>query len=199
MSLAGEIRAGLRGAMRLFFWDKDAFEEFDISADGFWRSFTAPIMIIPIFYLFYGLHYNLAVDLSILHRGADGSDFITGRSFVWHRIAMNVVGIVVLPLALIPMSRLLQFKQRYVHFVIAMNWGQVVILGLYFFPVLLYGLGLFTAMVAGNLLALMIIVSLIYELAIVRFASGLNIFVSALILAILGLINQILKLLIDLL
>ncbi|TNE58955.1 MAG: hypothetical protein EP340_03875 [Alphaproteobacteria bacterium] len=199
MSFAQEIRAGLKGALRLFFWDKNAFEEFDISADGFWRSFAAPIMILPFYYLFFAMHYNLTVDLGLLQRLQTGADLVSERSYVWHWVVAYVLDIVILPILLVPISRLLQFNDRYVHMVIARNWGQALAFVLYFVPILMYGLGLLSPLMAGSVFTLMVIVGLIYELAIIRFASGLNVFISAIILIILGLINEVIKVLVDLL
>ncbi|TNE36491.1 MAG: hypothetical protein EP347_11030 [Alphaproteobacteria bacterium] len=198
MSFAEEVRAGLKGAMRLFFWDKGAFEEFDISADGFWRSFAAPIMLVPFYYLFFAMHYNLTMELGILQRLQSGGELISGRSYVWHWLVAYLLDVALLPLFLVPISRLLQFNDRYVHMVIARNWGQALAFGLYFFPILFYGLGLLSPITAGSLFTLAVIVGLIYELAIIRFASGLNVFISALILIILGLINELIRILVNL-
>ena len=116
MSLGAEIVRSIRGAVRIGMFDPDAPACFNLTLEGFWRSFLAPVLLAP-FYLAIILR-----DVGAADAAAEGAE--TG-DFVGVRIATFVFGWIAFPLLMIPIARMLQLGGAYVSFIIMWNWSAV--------------------------------------------------------------------------
>ena len=54
MLSAEDVQRGLTGAWRLFLGKREAVRLFDTTYTGFWRSFLAVILVLPIYVLYIG-------------------------------------------------------------------------------------------------------------------------------------------------
>ena len=119
-----EIVSSLYGAWRLMRLDAAGMTYFNLSSDGFWRSFFAAVMIAP-FYV--ALSYVELADQAEARAALMALDF---ASYCARWAAFVVVMIFI--------ARLLQRSQHYAGFIIASNWISVPqwVLGMVVFAVM---------------------------------------------------------------
>jgi hypothetical protein len=108
-----EIRASLRGAILLAQRDKTGMELFNLSVDGFFRSFFAAVIAAPIYAVLLAQRYTAEMP-------AGFSSVLFGEIFGY------VLGWVAFPVAAIFLTRLFGLGPRYVPLVVAANWAAVV-------------------------------------------------------------------------
>jgi hypothetical protein len=114
-----ELRRGIGGAYRLMIGRSDGLELLDISADGFWNSFYAILLALP------------PLALSWASVAADFADGTTSRGGVLSRLAVVDIGCWVLPIVLLAFAaRPAGIGDRFVHYVVATNWGSVLLVWL---------------------------------------------------------------------
>ena len=108
MPLGEEISRSFRGAALLARFDARGIGHLNITLDGFWRSFVGALLVLP---------------LTVLTMLAESGD----ADIAWSTEAVRYAGgWILFPIVMIPIARLLGLSQRYVGFVIAYNWMQVV-------------------------------------------------------------------------
>ena len=117
MSLGQEITSSIYGAWRLVLRDADGMRWFNLSVEGFWRSFVAALLILPV-----------ALLLARVPVPGQGSDVERDLSIVIGLYLVEWVGRAVLLLAL---SVVLGRADRYAATVIAWNWVAVPEFGLF--------------------------------------------------------------------
>ena len=113
MSLGAEIVRSIRGAFRIAMLDADAPRWFNLSVEGFWRSFLAPLILAPAY-----------IGLILLDTGA-AADAPGPDGIVLVRVLTFVLGWIAYPLAMIPIARMLQLGAAYVPYIIMWNWSAV--------------------------------------------------------------------------
>jgi len=111
--LIGYVAASLTGAWRLARLKPDGFGWFDLSADGFWRSFLAMPVATPLFLGF------VAVQ--------GGAGPLDAGSLALQLVSYIVVWCLFLGL-MVPFARFFGLGPGYVPFVVAYNWAQVLLL-----------------------------------------------------------------------
>ncbi len=117
MPLSVYIQRAIFGAWRLALYDRSGAQWFDVSINGFWRSFIAAIIVAPF--------YALLVASS---QGAqDAGEALPDISFGAHAVDY-IVGWALFPLVMVFICRLLDLGARYVPFIIAYNWSQVIVI-----------------------------------------------------------------------
>lgn len=131
------VQRALTGVMRLSLHDQKGLTWFEMTADGFFRSFWAIALAFPL--------YAYAV-LGTLRAAQDIPD-IEGKSvsiavFVLLHIVFFVGGSLIFVAAMAPLSKLLNLQSRFTPFVIAYNWGTLAAHIFGIVPVLAYALGL---------------------------------------------------------
>lgn len=109
-----EILYSIYGAWRLARFDPAGMEYFDTSEQGFWRSFTAALLVVPI-------HILLLVLLG--KAGDVGPDALR---FTIVEIIAYVLSWTAWPLAVFYLARALDRGEAYFRYVVAYNWAQVV-------------------------------------------------------------------------
>lgn len=114
MITAREVSYGLFGAWRLAHLDSRGMDYFDISVEGFWRSFWAAALMAPF--------YAVLVLLQLNERAIDWDPLRV--------LLVEAVGYVVawtaFPLAAFYLLAALGKQQRYVGYIVAYNWANVV-------------------------------------------------------------------------
>lgn len=119
MPPADDIHQFLLAAWRLMFGRSEAVRAFDLSADGFWNSFFAIFVALPALAVIW---VTAANDLSQV------PDIAMGRVSLFLRLAAADLGAWVLPVGLLAMAaRPAGIADRFVHYVVATNWGTAVI------------------------------------------------------------------------
>ncbi len=135
------VQRSIDAAARLALRDAQAMASFDLTADGFFRSFAAMIVALPLYVVLnYGWE-TIAVTIGEKHAEANAAHFaLYTIDYVLSWLAFPVVMIFVL--------RFLGLTERYSALIIAYNWGTIIVLLLDVPPIALFGLGLITAVQA---------------------------------------------------
>ena len=111
----------LYGAWRLANFDRSGMDRFNVTADGFWHSFLAAVVGLPVFAL-----------LAWLERSAAGTMLTAaGETPVFASFYVNAGLAYVLmwpafALAMIPFTRIAGVTQNYAALVIAWNWARII-------------------------------------------------------------------------
>ena len=108
-----EVERSLRAAWDLFLDRPDAMDGFDLSEEGFWRSFRAIALVVPLFVL------GLLAQLRLTDTWAQGLGF-----WVLNGILL-VLDWFAFPLLLALVAGPLGIGRRYAAFIIARNWASV--------------------------------------------------------------------------
>lgn len=126
-----EIFSSLYGAYRLARFDENGHSFFNISVEGFWRSFFAALLVAP--------GYALLVSQEFLSTTANLSLWTISV-----HVASYTISWVVFPLIAFVVTDMLKLGHRYTALIVAVNWGAVIEVG-----VLIIGLGLATLLPPG--------------------------------------------------
>ncbi len=151
-----EIAAALHGAYRLARADPGGMAWFDVSDDGFLRSFFALVLVAP----FYAL--LVAVGGEAGAAGPVAVIAIKGLAYV--------IGWLAFPVAAIYLTRLLGLEHNYVPLVVAYNWCAVLQVAAYVPVILIQASGLLPPGMAGTLVFLIMMAVLLYQWFVVRTA-----------------------------
>ena len=153
-----EVLSALYGAYRLAWFDASGMAHFNLTVDGFWRSFFAAALVAPAYALLVGMELS-----------AEAEDFNLALVFLSEGIGY-ILAWCAFPLVAIVLTRLLRLDRNYVALIVAVNWSAVLQTAA-FLAVLLLGLivpeGLGTLVVTLTTLAI-----LIYQWFVIRTALG---------------------------
>ena len=120
MPTAEEISRSLTGAWELFLDRADAMRRFDISVEGFWRSFAAVLLVAPSY------AFAVLADASMV-AGADPTLPVeSGLGMVVHNAVALLLDWIALPLILALLARPLGISRNYSAFIVARNWCAVI-------------------------------------------------------------------------
>jgi hypothetical protein len=131
VTLVEEGLLAMRGCWRLLWRDAAAFEDFNLTIEGFWRSFT---MVVPVLVLAYPLFisdHRFSLELA---ESSDGpSELRLGDDYFY-----LLLGMAIWPLIAAVLARFLGLGQHYVRYMIIYNWMAVPTLTLSVVPHLLH-------------------------------------------------------------
>ncbi len=109
-----EVQLAVGGALRLAVGDRRGLGYFDLTIDGFWRSFHAAVLCYPLYLLL------LAFRVSSEHWAQSGVPTI---------LVVESIGFVItwtaFPLLILPLARLFGRENRFLPFMVAYNWSQL--------------------------------------------------------------------------
>ena len=120
-----EIRHYFEGAWRLAYGDTGGMAHFDFSADGFWRSFWAIVVVAP--------GYAVLVADQYSRRG----DVVAFWPTVTAETLSYLLGWAVFPLLAIWLTRMFDVAERYVPLIVALNWSTMVQIAVLLVPIAL--------------------------------------------------------------
>ncbi|WP_414473293.1 hypothetical protein [Microvirga sp. M2] len=152
---AEEVNRSFRGTLELLHSRAEGLKSFDMSEQGFWRSFAAIWLTLPA--------YIVSLAFERLRLGLLQPDrSLLGNLWIDLVVALgHVASFVALPLAMIWVARRFHLTRAYVPFVIVTNWVTVVGLLLLSVPAMLLLLGWATPPLAS-------LFSLAFAIIIVR-------------------------------
>lgn len=163
-----EILSSLTGAWNLFLDRPDALRYFDISIEGFWRSFGAIVLLLPSYALI-----ALAERARLLTDAVpDGFD---GGAFLFNKIISIGVDWVAFPIIFAFIAGPLGLGRTYSTFIIARNWGAAIAVLPFAAVALLFLAGIISAEFANFLSLAILIVVIRYSYLIARRALGAEI------------------------
>jgi hypothetical protein len=165
-----EIVRSLTGAWRLFLDRPDAMRYFNISIDGFWRSFYAIVLILPIY-----VFIALAEHRRILTDSLADDDF-SGSAFIINKGLSMALDWVTLPILLALLAGVLGVGRTYAGFIVARNWGAVLAITPFGAIALLFLLGILGSDSANIISLVILIVVVRFNYLIARRALGVDVF-----------------------
>lgn len=161
-----EIEQSIYGVWRIVLRDPDAPRYFNVTADGFWRSFFAAAIVAPLYLLQILLAQDLiAADVNALGFGV--YLFVQALVFVF-----TWIGFVVL---MVPATRLLNLEASYAGFIIVWNWSQVLKIVLLVLVLLLRYLGLLSGGIGQVVLFAAFLTALYIAFLVARAGLGCDI------------------------
>jgi hypothetical protein len=128
---APEIAYALYGAVQLLKRDPSGEGYFRTDAEGFWNSFFAAVLVAP--------GYAILVAL---HLGSGGPAADWASTFLIHAETYALTWLVY-PLVMFYLTAGLQRPERWVPFVVALNWTKVIQLAIYLPMALIAASGVF--------------------------------------------------------
>jgi hypothetical protein len=120
-----EISSALYGAYRLAWFDPTGMGHFNLTFDGFWRSFFAAALVAPAYAVLVGL------------QAADEPEVVDLGLLVVTESIGYVLAWAAFPLVAIVLTRLLGLDRHYVALIVALNWTAVLQTALFLIVVLL--------------------------------------------------------------
>jgi hypothetical protein len=177
MPSVAEIKRSLQGAWALLLNRKDGMRAFDVSIDGFFRSFGAVVLLVPL----YGVAALAEVRL-LQFDGAPVDGFPFVWFFVWKFIGLGVDWLA-LPVVLALLARPLGLAARYVPFIVARNWTSPVAMSMSILPSVLYAAGLIGQELAAILFLVVVMGVIRYQYQVVRIALQTTIAMSIAVVA----------------
>ena len=136
----GYIRRQIGAAARLARGDASAMRDLDQTADGFFRSFFAAALVLPI----YVFQRKLMAETALA--GGAGVPFLPAPELAFKFVLIESLSYAlqwtVFPLVMAGLTRFLRIDKRYVPFVVAFNWSSVVASAVSLAPYMLYIAGI---------------------------------------------------------
>jgi len=144
--------AAIRGAVEIFLGRRDGLRRFDLSVEGFWRSFGAILYVLPLFAII------IAADWAVLSQQPVHPSV---EVFVLARLVDLGIEWCALPIALGLLAKHLGIGRTYVAYVVARNWSGIVSVAPLALLSLLFGLGALS-LEAMELLSLLVIGAMLF-------------------------------------
>lgn len=174
MPSAQEIRDSLRGAWRLLLFDPRGQELFNVSIEGFWRSFFAAVIVLPLYVaviviqrdMSAGLIENLDTDMPLAIPSLRTTLIAEAIAYPFYVVAF--------PIAMVGLARLMRLTGRYVPYIIAYNWAGVIATALRLVPLALYAAGLLGAEAARTPVLISFALIAIYLWNVTRLVLGVH-------------------------
>lgn len=113
--------ASVMVALRLARGDGKAIDDFDISPAGFWRSFSAMLLVAPFSAMLAMTRYDI---ISGGNLGAVSGAVTPGR-FLLIEIIAYVIAWTAFPVLMATFVRYLDCQQNYIRGIVAFNWASV--------------------------------------------------------------------------
>ncbi len=108
------VRA-IYGAWRLALLDARGMSHFELTIEGFWRSFFAAVVVAPA--------YAILVALGLGERAPIEA---APEAFFLVKLVTYLVGWAAFPVVMIALARVLSLSSYYVSYIVAYNWSQVI-------------------------------------------------------------------------
>jgi hypothetical protein len=132
------VQRSIDAAARLALRDAQAMASFDLTADGYFRSFAAMIVALPLYIVLN--HGWEKIGMAIGEQGSEANAVYFGLYALGYLLSW-----VAFPIVMIFVLRFLGLTERYGALVVAYNWGTIIVLLLDVPAILLFGLGIITA------------------------------------------------------
>jgi hypothetical protein len=131
VTLVEEGLLAMRGCWRLLWRDPAAFDDFNLTIEGFWRSFAMAVPVLVLAYPLFVSDHRFGLELA--NSSESLPELSLGRDYFY-----LLLGMAIWPLVAALLARLLGVGQHYVRYMIVYNWMAVPTLALSVVPHLLH-------------------------------------------------------------
>ncbi len=149
MTWLEEARRSIVASWLLFIRDPSAYNRFNNTEAGFWRSFSAIVLVAPLYLYATGIEARLPE-----------ADSQANPGLVWSALGL-VLQWVGWPLIMVWVARLAGLSRHYARYIIAYNWSTVLVILVFLPPLILYDLG-FLATGSTAVLSLIVLLASLY-------------------------------------
>ncbi|MCH7936567.1 MAG: hypothetical protein IH994_05680 [Proteobacteria bacterium] len=153
-----EVFTSLYGAYRLARLDAGGLKFFDITDQGFWRSFFAAVLVAPLYLIL------------LLIRHSNFPDPIPLFRFIALEAIAYVIAWVAFPLLMASLTRLLERDEFYIRYIVAYNWAAVLQNLLYIPIAILAAAGVLSIAVSNTLGLIALALIVVYTWFVTRTA-----------------------------
>lgn len=164
--LAG-LRNNLAGAWALMLGRPEGLDLFDLSLDGFWRSFGAIFLIAPFAML------ALLSQRLLMAANGDPPAPLTGGGLSLQMVAL-LADWLIFPLLFAALARPLGLGARYVPFIVARNWASVIVAAMVAGAHALHVLGVLSSEIAPLVMFVAVALALRISYVIARTALAVS-------------------------
>ena len=177
MPTVAEIQRSFQGAWALLLNRREGMQAFDVSVDGFFRSFGIVFLLAPLYAI-----AALAEVRLLQIDGAPVDGFPLTWFFVWKFVGLGVDWLA-LPIVLALLAKPLGLAARYVPFIVARNWTSPLAMSLSILPSVLFASGLIGQELAAILFLVVVMGVIRYQYQVVRIALQTTIAMSIAVVA----------------
>ncbi|AXS42379.1 hypothetical protein D1F64_02395 [Breoghania sp. L-A4] len=135
-----ETRRSLAASWDLFKGRPHAMRGFDVSIEGFWRSFGVIVLLIVPYAVTVIAEQRIIAEEVILLEGT-----FSERAYVLAKAIGFVLDWICYPVIMALLARPLAISHRYVGYIVARNWTSAIAILPYMVPALLYNFGMINA------------------------------------------------------
>lgn len=116
--VGAEVVRAVYGAYRLAHFDASGLQWFNATVEGFWRSFLAAVIAAPASALLILIDWSLAAEAGeTMAHGASHAALVEGLIYV---IAWTAF-----PLAMHAVCEVAGWRERYIAYIVALNWANL--------------------------------------------------------------------------
>ena len=169
MSWFEEIIRSLSATGQLLRHDREGLSGFNNTASGFWRSFSAIILIAPLYVFIASVNWNPDSTGAATAASSNGDGFSPGLSLISLSLQWALW-----PLAMAFASRWLGLGQHFSRYVIVYNWSNVAIITVLAIPTVLFKAGMFSLEAAMLFTAILQLFSIYFEWYLARLTLATN-------------------------
>ena len=123
MIRGSELATGVYGAWRLLHFDRTAIQYFGSNTDAFWKSFYAALVVLPPVIVLRVLFFELAPE-EFRQAGFARITTVFAIDYVYQWVLF--------PLVMIYLAEILGRDRRYITFIAARNWSQIIQIAIFF-------------------------------------------------------------------
>jgi hypothetical protein len=156
------INRSIDAAFALVLRDKRAWDKFDLSVEGFYRSFWAILVVAPM-NIVTDVIATSVVNVERIKQGKPPLADAYGLAEALFSTITFVVQWMIFPIVMIFVLRFLGLTHRYAPLIVAHNWGTIVIYLFYLVPFLLYASGIIAAGDVAGLYMIVLVFTLYYR------------------------------------
>lgn len=160
----GEIARSLQGAWLLFLQRREGLQWFDLSVDGFWRSFRVIFLLLPL----YGVLF-LAQKRLLLENPDHVPDRFSDDAYWFAKLASIGIDWITLPIVLALLAGAIGISGGYVGLIVVRNWSSILVALAQAAVALLYLLGIIPSGILFLCWMAVFFIALWYWFNIVRF------------------------------
>lgn len=177
MSWLAEAYRSIVGSLRLAVRDEGGFDDFNLTEAGFWRSFSAIVILAPL--------YLYGYDLQVALEAGDGG---SGEAGAEASLALSAVQLLVQwvawPIAMVVIARFAGLAAGYSRYITVYNWSSILVGAVQIVPIFLFLQGGVLAELGSLLMMAGLMVVVYYRWYVARVALQTTALVaSALVLA----------------